>query len=290
MPLRQIIPPVVPPMSIVEAKLYRRIEVTTDDSIVASLVSAATDYALTATQRQLVAARYQQILDGFPGPSMAGIPFGTTYTMQGNVIVLERCPVLQVVSITYTAMDGSTQTVDPTIYTVDLSGEPARIRPNFGQIWPINLPQMAAVTVTFDAGHATPVTVATGPPSTITPALWPPLAVGTQILLSNSGGALPAGLTLPPDQKAIQAYVQAVVSPGVYTVSLTPAGSAVVFTDIGSGINYLGQVPEGMKSWLQARLGTLYENREEVLVLNRGHLEELPYIDGLLDNFRMELF
>ena len=49
-------------------------------------------------------------------------------------------------------------------------------------------------------------------------------------------------------------------------------------------------VPEGIKSWIKIRIGTLYENREEVAILTRGKVEVLPFVDGLLDPFRVVTF
>ena len=46
-------------------------------------------------------------------------------------------------------------------------------------------------------------------------------------------------------------------------------------------------VPQGIKNWMLVRLGTLHENREEVALLLRGKIEPLPYVDGLLDAFRL---
>lgn len=46
-------------------------------------------------------------------------------------------------------------------------------------------------------------------------------------------------------------------------------------------------VPDGIKSWIKIRIGSLYEHRAEVAILERGKIEPLPYIDGLLDPFRV---
>ncbi|NDE55215.1 MAG: phage gp6-like head-tail connector protein, partial [Actinobacteria bacterium] len=42
-------------------------------------------------------------------------------------------------------------------------------------------------------------------------------------------------------------------------------------------------------SWIKLRVGSLYAHREEVALLNRGSIESLPFVDGLLDPFRMTL-
>jgi hypothetical protein len=109
-----------------------------------------------------------------------------------------------VVSINYLDMGSVNQTMPALNYTVDAACEPARITPVFGQIWPICLPQIGAVSVTFDAGYGT-----------------------------------------------------------------------------------AAQVPEGIKSWIKLRVGSLYAHREEVAALSRGRIESLPFIDGLLDPYKV---
>ena len=286
MPLKLVIPPTALPIALPEAKLHLRQTQDFDDALIAGLIAAASEFASEDTQRQLVAARYALVLDAFPGPSEFGVPFGIAFSMPGHAIEIPRTPLLQVVSITYTAMDGTTQTMDPTTYVVEGTTEPARITPTFGKIWPVTLPQIGAVTVTFDAGYAIPLAVTVASPGTITPGLGGPLTVGQAVLLSNTGGALPGGLTIAPGQKAAVYYVQS-ANNGVYTLSAAPGGAAIAFTDAGTGTSFLGQVPDGIRAWMNIRVGTLYENREEVAILNRGKMEVLPYIDRLLDAYRV---
>lgn len=46
-------------------------------------------------------------------------------------------------------------------------------------------------------------------------------------------------------------------------------------------------VPRGIKNWMLIRIGTLYANREEVAILPRGKVEPLPFVDRLLDSYRV---
>ena len=133
-----------------------------------------------------------------------GIPAGVAFSLPGHAILLPKCPVQSVVNIQYLDMASTTQTMPPADYTVDAACEPARVTPVFGKIWPITLPQIGAVWVTFDAGY----------------------------------------------------------------------GAAA-------------SVPEGLKSWIKIRVGTLFENREEVAIIGRGQVKELPFVDGLLDAYRV---
>jgi len=204
MPIQLITPPAQEPVSLAEAKAHLRVDFDEDDALIASLLVAARQAAEALTHRQLVVARWRLVLDSFPGPSLMGVPAGQPFTLPGHAILLSKSPVLSVVEIRYLDMAGASQVMPAAHYTVDLACEPARITPVFGQIWPMALPQIGAVTVTFDAGYGAPEAV-----------------------------------------------------------------------------------PEGIKSWIKLRLGSLYAHREEVAALTRGRIDPLPFIDGLLDPYRV---
>ena len=204
MPIQLVTPPTEEPVSLLEAKLHLRVDFDEDDMLIASLITAARQAAETLTGRQLTTARWRQVLDCFPGPSLMGVPAGQAFTLPGHAILLAKAPVQSVVSINYLDMGSVNQTMPALTYTVDVACEPARITPVFGQIWPICLPQIGAVSVTFDAGYGT-----------------------------------------------------------------------------------AAQVPEGIKSWIKLRVGSLYAHREEVAALSRGRIESLPFIDGLLDPYKV---
>jgi len=183
--LQLVTPPVGEPVSLAEAKLHLRVDVDDDDALIGSLISAARQAAET-----LNTARWKLLLDAFPCPT----------------VLLAKCPVQSVVSIQYLDMNGMSQMMPVVDYVVDTACEPARISPVFGKTWPPTLPQIGAVTVTFDAGYG--------------------------------------------------------------------AASAV---------------PEGLKSWIKLRVGSLYAHREEMSILMRGRIDPLPFVDGLLDPYRVAL-
>lgn len=273
MPIQLITAPTAQPLTLDEAKLHARVDIDDDDVLIAALISAARDYAQGLTHKQMVAARYKQVLDGFPGPSLIGIPYGRALTLPGHAIYLERNPVLAVESIQYLDMAGDVQTMPACQYTVDYSSDPVRITPVFGQIWPIPLPQIASVWVNFRAGYAEALTTNVAANTASAP-MWKTLAVGDAMRFFNSGGALPA-----PLQPNVDYIVSTVVSPGVYQLQ------DVTLTDVGSGLSFVGEIPEGLKAWLKIRLATLYENREEVAIMTRGKIDALPYVDRLLDPY-----
>ena len=177
-------------MSLAEAKLHLRVDVDDDDALIGSLISAARQAAETLTGRQMITARWKLVLDAFPC----------------HAILLAKCPVQSVVNIQYLDMNGMSQTLPLIDYVVDTACEPARITPVFGKTWPPTLPQIGAVTITFDAGY----------------------------------------------------------------------GAAAA-------------VPEGIKSWIKLRVGSLYAHREEMSILMRGRIDPLPFVDGLLDPYRVAL-
>ena len=204
MPLQLVTAPTQEPVSLAEARLHLRVDFSDDDALIMALIRSARLAAETITGRQLVTARWKYILDSFPGPSLMGVPAGRPFTLPGHAILIPKAPVQTIVSIDYLDMNRTPQTMPAANYIADLACEPARITPVFGQIWPIPLPQIAAVSVTFDAGYGNPA-----------------------------------------------------------------------------------DVPEGLKSGMLLRIGSLYQNREEVAAMARGKIDPLPFIDGLLDPYKM---
>jgi len=291
MPLKLVTPPTALPLAIADVRQHLKQDITDDDNLIALYLGAATEFVQMRTQRQCVAARYQLILDNFPGPSLNSMSFGEAFTMPAFAIQIPRTPLIQVVSITYTAMDGSTQTMPATDYTIDQSCEPPRITPVFGKIWPIPLPQIGSVKITFDAGYSTPISV-NNTTNAITLSNWKALVIGDNVRFSNSGGVLPS-----PLQQKTDYYVQSIVSPGVYTLAASAGGALIDITDTGSGLNYLGQpnlngspgeLPDGIKSWMLLRCDSLYSYRGET-VNTRGTFASLPYVDRLLDPYQVVL-
>lgn len=49
-------------------------------------------------------------------------------------------------------------------------------------------------------------------------------------------------------------------------------------------------VPQPIKSWMLLRLAAMYENRESDIVLQRGTVDSLPFVDSLLAPYRVITF
>lgn len=54
-----------------------------------------------------------------------------------------------------------------------------------------------------------------------------------------------------------------------------------------AGYGDAAAVPAGIKAWILLRVGAFYENREEISVAQRVTVQELPFVDGLLDPYRI---
>lgn len=61
----------------------------------------------------------------------------------------------------------------------------------------------------------------------------------------------------------------------------------VITIEYNVGVTSVTAVPEPIKSWVKFRIGSMYENREGIMVGTGNFVEELPrsYVDGLLDEF-----
>lgn len=286
MPLDRVIEPSVPPLHALALQDHVRQDISTENVQLDYWIRAARVYAENKCRRTLVASRYKLTLDAFPSSSNI-IAAGQPYSLPSSAILLERGPVLAVKSIKYVDMSGVQQTLPATEYVVDTSGLVARITPRFGKVWPANtLPQIASVEVLYDAGDAAGISVdATANVVTILGGLWKTLTVGDPVRFTNSGGALPAPLVVDTDY-----YIQSLPTPTSFTLSATPGGAVLDLTSAGTGYNYLGAVPEGVGTWMKARVGSLYSNREDATISNRGLMVEIPYMDSLLDDYSVRLY
>lgn len=187
MPLQLVTPPALEPVTLSEARLHLRVDTADDDPLISALISAARLHAEMLTARQFLPARWRLVLDRFT-----------------PMVLLNRSPVVSVVSVRYLDMGGLWQIMPAPDYVVDSSSEPARITPAFGKIWPPTLPQIGSVEILFDAGYADAT-----------------------------------------------------------------------------------KVPDGIKRWMLLRVGSLYQHREEMSVLPAGRIDPLPFVDSLLDPYRV---
>jgi uncharacterized phiE125 gp8 family phage protein len=135
-------------------------DLTDDDPFISMLIVGAREFAEGYCHRSFVTQKWCLTLDSFMDIASRGSgPF------LGSVL-LEKAPIQSVDSIVYVDMAGNTQTItgpgttgqvstaaNESKFVVDLNGPVGKIAPAFGQIWPITLPQLAAVKINFTAGY-----------------------------------------------------------------------------------------------------------------------------------------
>lgn len=147
--LIQTVKPAVEPVTPDDLYTRSRIEQSDEDLLLISLISAARRYAEHYTGRSFITQSWKLVMDGFPNSDGS---YGGGFGINGT-IELDMGQVQSIDSIGYVAMDGTTQVMSPQSYVADLSGCPARITPVFGEIWPINKPQIASAWVNYTAGY-----------------------------------------------------------------------------------------------------------------------------------------
>lgn len=130
------------PLSTTEAKLHLRVEVTDDDTLIASIIKAARVAIENYTGLKLVTQTIVEYFDSFPVSGALNLSF---------------YPVQSLTSIAYTDADGDAQTWSNTLYVFDKNGPyqfgPARITPIHSETFPNTQDKLNAVAVTYIAGY-----------------------------------------------------------------------------------------------------------------------------------------
>lgn len=135
--------PAKEPVTLAEAKLHLNVAAafTADNDLITAIISAARIYCENELDRAFITQTYKLYLDRYP-----------------NEIVLPRAPLQSVTSITYVDTDGATQTEATSVYQVDVTSEPGRIKPAWGKAWSAIRRQYKSIAVTFEAGYGDDIT------------------------------------------------------------------------------------------------------------------------------------
>ena len=72
----------------------------------------------------------------------------------------------------------------------------------------------------------------------------------------------------------------------IWPIPLPQIGAVRVDYTAGYGTT-AASVPAGIRHWMLLRVASLYEHREEAAVMQRGTVNALPWVDGLLDPYRV---
>lgn len=130
--------PAAEPVTLTEAKAHLRVDVSSDDTLITSLIVAAREHVESYTGRALISQTWDLFLDGFPDCE----------------IELPRARVQSITSVTYTDANGDAQTWAAAKYQADSKSEPARLKPAYGESYPsTRADTFNTVTVRFVAGY-----------------------------------------------------------------------------------------------------------------------------------------
>lgn len=131
--------PAMEPVSRNEAKAHLRVDLSDDDTLIDSLITAVRTHVEQVLSRTLVTQTLDLPLDCFPA---------------GREIRLPRPPLVSVTSVTYTDDEGNVGSVDAGEYVVDTDRKPGRVVLKNGRAWPaVTLREAAGVRVRYVAGY-----------------------------------------------------------------------------------------------------------------------------------------
>ena len=135
--------PAVEPLTVAEAKLHLRVDISDDDAYIATLITAAREWVENYLDRTLITT--QLILRAAEFPT--------------EELELARPPMVAsgtatAVVITYTLADTTTATLSTALYRVDRTSTPGNVAPIINGTWPSDVIEDAnAVAVTYWAGY-----------------------------------------------------------------------------------------------------------------------------------------
>lgn len=133
--------PTVEPVTLAEAKAHLRVDISTDDALISSIIRSAREWCEEYLDRSLVYTQWTMRMDAFPWE-----------------FVLPRPPVAAAgtytaTTVTYTLETLSTATLSTSEYRVDRQSTPGVIRTTYAGTWPGHLYDENSVSVSWWAGY-----------------------------------------------------------------------------------------------------------------------------------------
>ena len=135
--------PAVEPLTVAEAKLHLRVDISDDDAYIGTLITAAREWVENYLDRTLITTQLILRAAEFPTEELelARPPMATAGTATAVVI-------------TYTLADTTTATLSTALYRVDRTSAPGNVAPVINGTWPSDVIEDAnAVAVTYWAGY-----------------------------------------------------------------------------------------------------------------------------------------
>lgn len=149
------------PVSVSDAKKHLRIDLSDDDSYIASIIAVATSAVEKFTGRSLINRTYDMYLDAWPCDDVManewwdGVREGAFVGSPSKAIELPFPPLSSVSSVTYYDESNNATTWETTNYHVDNKGEPGRIALKQGGVVPLPTKTINGIKITFVAGYGT---------------------------------------------------------------------------------------------------------------------------------------
>jgi uncharacterized phiE125 gp8 family phage protein len=142
-------------LTLAEAKLHLRVDVSEDDLLIQALIDAATQDAEHLMQRAVMPQKWLLTLDSFGGIDATALSSPSVVYVSSS-INLPRPPVTAVDSVQYVAAaTGVLTTLSPSAYLLDAGSDlVGRLTPVYGTSWPATRVQLAAVQIIFSCGWA----------------------------------------------------------------------------------------------------------------------------------------
>jgi len=131
-------------VSLAEAKELLRIDDSTDDNLISSMITAIRQRAEEWTGRSFLTQTWTLWLNEFPF---------RINNVNGRVIVIPRPPLQAVTFIKSYDTENAASIFDASDYFVDSAPSPGRIALNENSSWPTGLRKFSAVEIEFIAGY-----------------------------------------------------------------------------------------------------------------------------------------
>lgn len=270
MSIRTLLPAQAEPLYLDEVKDHCRIsEPTLENAWVTRSIRTAREHVETYTRRALVRRVVEITLDGFPCEPC-------------EPILLPVTPLRQVTQVAYLDTAGASQTMSLADLRINTRSEPPLIMPAYGKVWPWTLPTAGAVTITAEVGHVAPITAVDTSGDTLAIAGHCALEAGA-VYFSNSGGALPAPL------QVFGHYYAKNISAAGFQVAATAGGAAIDLTDGGTGLHFLGEIPNEIVHAMLMLIDHWHEHRGAI-TFERQPFEVPTGVDALLWPQRVQVF
>ena len=131
------------PITLDEAKLHLRVDISDDDTLIESYILVARRVAEQISNHKWITQTWDIKLDSFPG---------TTFTLPKSL-----SPLVSVTHIKYTDEDDNESTFGSGNYVVDTYSDPARIKLADGAAWPSDvLVELNGVEIRVIVGYGAP--------------------------------------------------------------------------------------------------------------------------------------